>query len=87
MTKSINSDDLEIKWKDAINNSSESWWYAGSSNNLHFIVIKRPFTSTVYKVDNNFVKIEDIKSFEFSEQSNNWVNIKSNNIVFKNANK
>lgn len=82
MIKTIDAGDLAAEWGDAINNSSESWWYAGSDDFSNFIAIKRPYSSVVYKVDKTAVQIEGIILFEFSENQADWINIKSNNIKF-----
>ena len=82
MAQSINSEDLKLKWDDAINNSSESWWYAGTEKTFHFIAIKRPYSSITYKISSDSVQLKGINKFEFTDNSENWVNIKSNDIEF-----
>ena len=85
MHKIISEKELREKWDKSVNNSSESWWYAGSDESCHFIAVKRPYTSTIYKIKNSLVKIKGIDKFEFSDSDINWVNIKTNNLEFYNA--
>lgn len=87
MTTMIKAQELEKKWDESINNSSESWWYAGSESKFHFIAIKIPYSSKIYQVNKNEVEIKDINFFDFTKTEDNWVNIKNNNVQFNKANK
>lgn len=87
MAQPISSENLKTKLNEASNNSSESWWYAGSDENMHYIAIKRPITSEIYKVDASDVSIIDIGSSKFTTNTSSWVNLKAKNIEFTSANK
>lgn len=87
MAQPISSESLKTKLNEVSNNSSESWWYAGSDGNSHYIAIKRPLTSEIYKVNASDVSIIDISSSEFTRNTSSWVNLKVQNIEFTSANK
>lgn len=84
MVEAINVDELKEKWDDSANNSSESWWYAGSEKKYHFIAIKRPYSSVIYQLEDSAIGIEGIELSKFSDDPNDWVNIKMRNITFYN---
>lgn len=85
MTTVIEAQELEKKWNDSINNSSESWWYAGSEREFHYIAIKIPYSSKLYQINKSEIKIKGIDFFEFTKEENNWVNLKNDNINFNKA--
>lgn len=87
MAQPISSENLKTKLNEASNNSSESWWYAGSDGTSHYIAIKRPLTSEIYKVNASDVNIIDISSSKFTKNTSSWVNLKAQNIEFTSANK
>ncbi len=82
----IESEELEKKWNESIMNSSESWWYAGTKNSHHYIVIKRSYSSKTYQVDEKKVEIVDIERFDYTKTEDEWVNMKVGNINFLHAN-
>ena len=66
-----------------INNSSETLWYAGSQNTQHIIVIKRPPSLFIaYAIGAKSLRIMDIDKFEFSNNEDRWVNLKTSNLKF-----
>ena len=87
MAQPISSENLQIKLNEASNNSSESWWYAGSDEVSHYIAVKRPLASEIYKINASDVNIIDISSSKFTKNTDDWVNLKLQNIEFTSANK
>ncbi len=79
----ISVNELQKKWDDVINNSSESWWYAGSENAQHIIIIKRPLITSPFAVDKSGMDILNIDVFEYTDDDSKWVNLKTDNIKFK----
>ncbi len=80
MIELFNKDQFYQKWESSKNNSSESWWYAGSRGTEQYIVIKIPFNKTIFRVEEEDVKIIDIEKFDFSKNEDLWVNIKRDNV-------
>ncbi len=85
--QTIKKSELKSKLEQAFNNSAESWWYAGTDKKFHYIVIKKPLISDTIKVSTTDLNIINIKNYDYTENSSNWVNLKVENIKFKSANK
>jgi len=79
--KPIDKQSLEAKFEDTINNSSESWWYAGVKDGEHVIAIKRPMSAELYAIDAQSLEIT-IPEFAFTKDEDKWVNIKAENLKF-----
>ncbi|AZZ92730.1 hypothetical protein EUZ85_19180 [Hahella sp. KA22] len=79
--KPIDKQSLEAKLEDSINNSAESWWYAGTKDGKHVIAIKRPMSEELFAIDSQSLEIT-IPEFAFTSDEGSWVNIKATDFKF-----
>ena len=64
---------------DSLNNSSEGWWYLGSNDGLHYILIKRPAESRIYTVLDKEVLIK-LEKFKYAANQNKRSKLKLSKI-------
>jgi len=80
----VSVSELQRQWIESKQHSSESWWYAGESNDFYFIVKRRPFRMERFKIAKKHIVISGIKKNEGNANDRTeWQNLKRDQLVFK----
>lgn len=79
--ETIGKEELHKKLEESINNSAESWWYAGTKDEHYILVIKMPLSKDFYAVKKSEVGLT-LEEFKFTKDDGSWVNIQSDNLHF-----
>lgn len=78
----IEGEVFKEKWTTSNMQSAISWWYLGENEEQYFIAEKWPTKKNIYSISKHSITINDVEAFRFNSGIEP-VNLKNNNVVFK----